>query len=166
MYTTEETTPEENVATPSCDPHQSGEDRIKLNELMNLCTQLQSRVLVLETRKSNQALEIESVKRIVKSFEKRMKSRTLGFKRLKKGRKIDDLDADEEVTLVDETQEMNDDNLMFDIDVLEEHEKDVAEKEISAADPVTTAGEVVTTANVEVTTINAPTTTIDELTLA
>ncbi|GJW64519.1 putative ribonuclease H-like domain-containing protein [Tanacetum coccineum] len=57
----------------------------------------------------------------------------------KQGRKIADLDADEEVTLVDETQEMNDDNLMF----------------------VTTAGEVVTTANVEVTTVNAPTTTID-----
>ncbi|GJR98961.1 hypothetical protein Tco_0271135 [Tanacetum coccineum] len=36
------------------------------------------------------------------------------------GRKIDDLDADAEVTLVDETQEMNDDNLMFDTGVLEE----------------------------------------------
>ncbi|GJS80974.1 hypothetical protein Tco_0747515 [Tanacetum coccineum] len=188
--TTEETTPEENVATPSCDPPQSGEDRMKLIELMNLCTQLQSRVLALETTKSNQALEIESLKRRVKSLEKRRKSRTPGFKRLRKvgsasrvessndaslgaqedaskqGRKIADLDADAEVTLVDETQEMNDDNLMFDTDVLEEQEKDVAEKEVSAADPVTTAGEVVTTANVEVTTVNAPTTTIDELTLA
>ncbi|GJT52688.1 uncharacterized mitochondrial protein-like protein [Tanacetum coccineum] len=188
--TTEETTPEENVATPSCDPPQSGEDRMKLIELMNLCTQLQSRVLALETTKSNQALEIESLKRRVKSLEKRRKSRTPGFKRLRKvgsasrvessndaslgaqedaskqGRKIADLDADAEVTLVDETQEMNDDNLMFDTGVLEEQEKDVAEKEVSAADPVTTAGEVVTTANVEVTTVNAPTTTIDELTLA
>ncbi|GJY48047.1 hypothetical protein Tco_0438003 [Tanacetum coccineum] len=61
---------------------------------------------------------------------------------------------------------MNDDNLMFDTDVLEEQEKDVAEKEVSIADPVTTAGEVVTTANVEVSTVKAPTTTIDELTLA
>ncbi|GJZ28423.1 hypothetical protein Tco_0573070 [Tanacetum coccineum] len=69
------------------------------------------------------------------------------------------LEAEQDsVTLVDETQEMNDDNLMFDTDV--------AEKEVSAANPVTTAGEVVTTANVEVTTSNAPTTTIDELTLA
>ncbi|GKA22363.1 hypothetical protein Tco_0708325 [Tanacetum coccineum] len=40
--------------------------------------------------------------------------------------------------------------------VLEEQEKDVAEKEVSAADPVTTAGEVVTTANVEVTTTTKP----------
>ncbi|GJR36229.1 hypothetical protein Tco_1211913 [Tanacetum coccineum] len=148
------------------------------------------RVLALETTKSNQALEIESLKRRVKSLEKRRKSRTPRFKRLRKvgsvsrvessnnvslgakedtskqGRKMADLDADAEVTLVDETQEMNDDNLMFDTGVLEEQEKEVAKKEVSAADPVTTAGEVVTTANVEVTTANAPTTTIDELTLA
>ncbi|GKC98318.1 hypothetical protein Tco_1168593, partial [Tanacetum coccineum] len=133
---------------------------------MNLCTKLSDRVLALETTKSNQALEIESLKRRVKSLEKRKKSRTLGFKRLRKGRKIADLDADAEVTLVDETQEMNDDNLMFDTGVLEEQEKDVAEKEVNVVDPVTTASEVVTTANVEVTTVNAPTRTIDELTLA
>ncbi|GKD00817.1 hypothetical protein Tco_1171091, partial [Tanacetum coccineum] len=157
--TTEETTPKENVATLSCDPPQSGEDRMKLIKLMNLCTQLQSRVLALETTKSNQALEIESLKRRVESLEKRRKSRTPGFKRLKKvGSAI-------RVEL-DETQEMNDDNMMFYTDVLEEQEKDVAEKEVSVADPVTTIGEVVTTANVEVTTVNAPTTTIDELTLA
>ncbi|GKA80483.1 hypothetical protein Tco_0787175, partial [Tanacetum coccineum] len=70
------------------------------------------------------------------------------------------------VTLVDETQKMNDDNLMFDTHMLEEQEKKVDEKEVSAADPVTTGGEVFTTANVEVTTVDALTTTIDELTLA
>ncbi|GJU24650.1 hypothetical protein Tco_1163271 [Tanacetum coccineum] len=157
---------EEHVATPSCDLPQSGEDRIQLTKLMNLCTQLQSRVLALETTKSSQALEIESLKRRVKSLEKRRKSRTSGFKRLRKGMKITDLDADAEVTLVDETQEINDDNLMFDTSVLEEQEKEVAKKEVSADDLVTIVGEVVTTANVEVTTANAPTTTIDELTLA
>ncbi|GJU45937.1 hypothetical protein Tco_1203203 [Tanacetum coccineum] len=176
-----------------------------LTELMDLCTQLQSRVLAQETTKSNQALEIESLKRRVKSLEKIRKSRTLGFKILRKvgsasrvessndvslgaqedaskqGRKIDDLDADAEVTLVDKTQEMNDDNLMFDTGVLEEQEikfEKVVEElvfsvatttksiPVSAANPVTTAGEVVTTANVEVTTASAPTTTIDELTMA
>ncbi|GJZ58566.1 hypothetical protein Tco_0614060 [Tanacetum coccineum] len=188
--TAEETPDEAHVSTPSYDPSQSGEDRMQLHELMNLCTKLSDRVLALETTKSNQALEIESLKRRVKSLEKRKKSRTSWFKRLRKvglasrvessndaslgaqedaskqGRKIADLDADAEVTLVDETQEMNDDNLMFDTCVLEEQEKDVAKKEVSVADLVTTAGEVVTTANVEVTTVNAPTTTIDELTLA
>ncbi|GJS68782.1 hypothetical protein Tco_0683347 [Tanacetum coccineum] len=157
---------------------------------MNLFTQLHSRVLALETTKSTQALEIESLKKRVKSLENRRKLRTPGFKRLRKvrsasmvessndaslgaqedaskqGKKIANLDDDAEVTLVDETQEMNDDNLMFDTDVLEEQEKDVVEKEVSIVDPVTTAGEVVTTANVEVTTVKAPTTTIDELTLA
>ncbi|GJR10631.1 hypothetical protein Tco_0793283 [Tanacetum coccineum] len=57
--------------------------------------------------------------------------------------------GEDKVTLVDETQEINDDNLMFDTGVLEEQEKNDAEKEVSAANPVTTAGEVVTTANVE-----------------
>ncbi|GKD85040.1 hypothetical protein Tco_1356194 [Tanacetum coccineum] len=147
-------------------------------------------VLALETTKSNQALEIKSLKRRVKSLEKSRKSIILGFKRLRKvgsvsriessnyvslgaqedaskqGRKTADLDADAEVTLVDKTQEMNNDNLMFDTGVLEKQEKEVAKKEVSVADPVTTAGEVVTTDNVEVTTANAPTTTIDELTLA
>ncbi|GKB00165.1 hypothetical protein Tco_0828158 [Tanacetum coccineum] len=188
--TTKETPDEAYVSTPFCDPPQSGKDRIKLIELMNLCTQLQSRVLALETTKSNQALEIKSLKRRVKSLEKRRESRTPGFKRLRKvgsaskveslndkglgaqedaskqGRKIIDLDADAEVTLVDETQEMNDDNLMFDTFVLEEQEKYVAKKEDSVADPITTVGKVVTTANVEVTTFNASIITIDELTLA
>ncbi|GJW47607.1 retrovirus-related pol polyprotein from transposon TNT 1-94 [Tanacetum coccineum] len=150
---------EKHVATPSCDPPQSGEDRMQLTELIDLCTQLQSRVLALETTKSNQDLEIESLKRRVKSLEKRRKLRIPGFKRLRKVGSVSRVKSSNDVmTLVDETQEMNDDNLMFDTDV--------AEKEVSAANPVTTAGEVVTTANVEVTTSNAPTTTIDELTLA
>ncbi|GJU68966.1 hypothetical protein Tco_1547838 [Tanacetum coccineum] len=90
----------------------------------------------------------------------------------KQGRKIADLDADAEVTLVDETQKVNEDNLMFDTDVLEEQEikfEKVVEElvvsvattrksiPVSAADPVTTTDEVVTTANVEIP---------DELTLA
>ncbi|GKE39865.1 hypothetical protein Tco_1463270 [Tanacetum coccineum] len=103
-----------------------------------------------------QAQEITNLKLRVKKLEKKAGLRTHKFKRLYK---------DAEVTLVDKTQEMNYDNLMFDTDVLEEQEKDVAEKEVSTADPVTTAGKVVTTANVEVTTVKAPITNMDELTL-
>ncbi|GKE28757.1 hypothetical protein Tco_1444141, partial [Tanacetum coccineum] len=145
-------TDEAHVSTPSCNPPQSGEDSMQLSELMNLYTSLQEKVLNLEKAKTAQAKEIASLKKREDAS--------------KQGRKIDDLDADAEVTLVDETQEMNDDNLMFDTGVLEDQEKDVAEKEVSVADRVTTTSEVVTTANVEVTTVNAPTTTIDELTLA
>ncbi|GKB75923.1 hypothetical protein Tco_0942818 [Tanacetum coccineum] len=150
---------------------------------MNLCTLIKRKFLIWKKAKTTQAKEIVCLKKRVKQLEKRRKLRTPGLKILRKigltsmvesfnnvslgdqedaskqGRKIEDLDADAKVTLVDETQEINDDNLMFDTGVLEEQEKEVAEKEVSAADPVTTAGEVVTTANVL-------TTTIDELTLA
>ncbi|GJQ89489.1 hypothetical protein Tco_0000628 [Tanacetum coccineum] len=61
----DEATNKKHVATPSCDLPQSGEDRMQLTEFMDLCTQLQSRVLALETTKSNQALEIKSLKRRV-----------------------------------------------------------------------------------------------------
>ncbi|GJX81973.1 hypothetical protein Tco_0331454 [Tanacetum coccineum] len=114
-------TNEEPTSTPSCDPPQSGEDRLQLTKLMTLCTKLK-----------------------------------------KQGRKIADLDADAEVTLIDETQERFDEEMLFDVqDDLQGEEvvakKEVAKKEVSAADPVTTAGEVVTSASA--------TTTIDELTL-
>ncbi|GKC60620.1 hypothetical protein Tco_1088218, partial [Tanacetum coccineum] len=186
----DEATNEEHVSTPSYDPPQSVEDRLQLTELMSLCTSLQEKVLDLEKAKTAQAKEIASLKKRVKKLEKRKKSRTLGLKRLKKvgsasrvkssndvslgaqedaskqGRKIADLDADEEVTLIDETQERNDEEMLFDVPDDLQGEEVVAEKEVSAADPVTTAGEVVTTTNVEVNTTSAPTTTIDELTLA
>ncbi|GJX59386.1 hypothetical protein Tco_0290776 [Tanacetum coccineum] len=162
----DEATNEEPIYTPSCDLPQSGEDRLQLVELMTLCTKLQKQVLDLEEAKTAQAKEIASLKKRVKQLEKRRKSRTLGLKRRmypKQGRKIADLDADAEVTLIDETQERYDEEMLFNIqdDLQGEEvvaEKEVAEKEVSATDPVTTAGEVVTTASA--------TTTVDELTLA
>ncbi|GJY80944.1 hypothetical protein Tco_0493695 [Tanacetum coccineum] len=111
----------------------------------------------------------------VKKLERRNKSKTLKLKRFRKvgrsvqvvssedeglgaqedaskqGRKIADLDADAEVTLVDEAQEKNDDNLMFDTDVLYEQEVEVEKVtliDIKAAKPkvVTTAATTTTTA--------------------
>ncbi|GJR73982.1 putative ribonuclease H-like domain-containing protein [Tanacetum coccineum] len=126
---------EENVPTLSNDPPllsvntlRSGEDRLKLKELMDLCTKLSDRVLDLETTKTAQAKEIASLKKKVKKLERKRKSKTSGMKRLfkigrstqvvssedeglgdqedapKQGRKIDDIDQDAEVTLVYETQ--------------------------------------------------------------
>ncbi|GJR73373.1 ribonuclease H-like domain-containing protein [Tanacetum coccineum] len=154
------------VSTHSNDPLLSGEDRLKLTELMDLCTQLQSRVLALETTKSTQALEIESLKRRVKNLENKKKSRTHKPKRLYKvslSRRIESSEDDGlEVTLVDETQGRNDEEMLFDVnnDLQGKEvfvEKEVAEKEVSTADLVTTTGEVATTASVEI---------LDELTLA
>ncbi|GJX87707.1 hypothetical protein Tco_0339721 [Tanacetum coccineum] len=158
-------TNEAHVSTPSYDPPQSGKDSMQLFELMNLCTSLQDKVLDLEKAKTAQAKEITSLKKRVKQLEKRRKLTTLGFKRLRKGWKIKDLDADAEVALVNETQEMNDDNLMFDTVMLEEQEiefeKVVEEPVVSVATTTksirVSATEVVTTASVEIP---------DELTLA
>nr|GEV21000.1 hypothetical protein [Tanacetum cinerariifolium] len=93
----------------------------------------------------------------------------------KHGRKIDDIDQDAEVTLVDETYGRLDEDEMFGVNDLDgdevvmdvEQSVKVVEKEVSTADPVTTAGEVVTTASVEVTTAaTTPQISKDELTLA
>ncbi|GJR05101.1 hypothetical protein Tco_0528085 [Tanacetum coccineum] len=142
---------------------QSGEDRLKLNELMEFYTKLQQRVLHPENRKTAQAQEITSLKLRVKKLEKKGGSINHKLKRLYKGRKIDDIDKDAEITLVDETQGRYGDDLMFDTGVLDdeevfseqdmaEKEINVAEKDVSTADPVTNTGEGVTTASVEIST--------------
>ncbi|GKC89272.1 hypothetical protein Tco_1149921 [Tanacetum coccineum] len=172
--TADETENMESVPTHSNDPLLNGEERLKLNELMELCTNLSQRVLDLENTKTSQAAEITKLKERIKKLERRNKSITPGLKRLRKvgitariesskdeglgdqadaskqGRKIANIDADEEVTMIDETQGMNDDNLMFDTGVLDEKEVEV-EKVVSTA---------------EVTTASATTTTVGELTLA
>ncbi|GJZ58608.1 putative ribonuclease H-like domain-containing protein [Tanacetum coccineum] len=150
----DKTTNEEPISTPSCDPPQSGKDRLQLTELMNLCTKLQKHVLDLEEAKTAQVKEIASLNKRVKQLKKRKKSRTSGLKRLRKvgsasmvetsndvslgaqedaskqGRKIADLDADAEVTLIDETQERNDEDMFFDVQDDLKGEEVVAEKEL------------------------------------
>ncbi|GKB94551.1 putative reverse transcriptase domain-containing protein, partial [Tanacetum coccineum] len=72
----------------------------------------------------------------------------------KQGRSIADIDANVEVTLVDETQERQEDELMFDTGVLDVNEMpveakiDEKDKESTKLDD-STAGEAVTTASVE-----------------
>nr|GEV70412.1 hypothetical protein [Tanacetum cinerariifolium] len=178
-------------------PQPSGEDRMQLNELMILCTNLQKHILDLKEAKTAQAKEIAGLKKRVKKLELKRKSRTSGLKRLRKvgttsriessteaslghqedtskqGRMIDSIDQDVEITLVDETQEMMNEEDMFGVNDLDgdevivdvtagknvEQSTKVAKKEASTADPVTTtvievitADEVVTTADIEVTT--------------
>nr|GEU65319.1 hypothetical protein [Tanacetum cinerariifolium] len=138
---------------------QSDEDSLKLNELMELHTNLQSRVLDLEKIKTTQALEIDSLKRIVKKLEKKQRSRTHKLKRLYKERKIHDIDVDEDITLVND----QDDEQMFDVNDLQGKEvfvqEDVADKEVNAA------GEV-NAASIATTDSAAATMTVDEVILA
>ncbi|GJY56764.1 hypothetical protein Tco_0455879, partial [Tanacetum coccineum] len=111
----------------------SDEDRLKLNELMEFCTKLQQRVLDLENTKTAQAQEITSLKLRVKKLEKKGGSRTHKLKRLYKGRKIDDIDKDAEITLVHETQGRYGDEEMFDTGVLDGDEV-LAEPEVTVKD--------------------------------
>ncbi|GKC80141.1 hypothetical protein Tco_1130915, partial [Tanacetum coccineum] len=54
----------------------SGEDRLKLKELTDLCTKLSDRVLDMETTKTAQVKEIASLKKRVKKLERKRKSKT------------------------------------------------------------------------------------------
>ncbi|GJZ69456.1 hypothetical protein Tco_0633006 [Tanacetum coccineum] len=120
----------------------SGEDNMKLKELMDICAKLSDRVLALENTNTSQAAEIATLKERVMKLEKKRRSRTYKPRRLykvglsrriassddaslgaqedasKQGRKIADLDVDTEVTLIDKTQGRNDEDLMFDTGVL------------------------------------------------
>ncbi|GJR81494.1 hypothetical protein Tco_0152279 [Tanacetum coccineum] len=149
---TDETANAEHVPTYSNDLFFSGEDRLKLNELMELCTKLSERVLDLENTKTSQAVETAKLKERVKKLERGNKLRTSRLKRLREvGRSAQVVSyEDKEVTLVDEAQGRNDDYLMFDTRVFHEQEVEI-EKAIS---------------NAEVTTVSATTITVDELNLA
>ncbi|GKF86079.1 hypothetical protein Tco_0253906, partial [Tanacetum coccineum] len=133
---------------------QSDEDNLKLNELMELCTNLQQRVPDLEKTKTTQQNEITSLKRRVKKLKQKKRSRTHGLKRLhkvgmsrkvesskdeedlgedasKQGMRINIVDADDEITLVSVQDDA--DAEMFDVNTLT---GDVvfAEQEVAAKD--------------------------------
>ncbi|GKA84969.1 putative ribonuclease H-like domain-containing protein [Tanacetum coccineum] len=72
--------PLKRVNTPRSD-----EGRIKLKELMEICTKLSERVIDLETTKTAQAKEIANLKKRVKKLEKKRKSRTLEMNLFKIG---------------------------------------------------------------------------------
>ncbi|GJZ53968.1 hypothetical protein Tco_0608853 [Tanacetum coccineum] len=81
---TDEVTNEEHVSTPSYDPSQSGEDRMQLNELMDLCAKLSDRVLALENTNTSQATKSVTLKESVKKLEKKRRSKTYKPRRLHK----------------------------------------------------------------------------------
>ncbi|GKB22953.1 putative ribonuclease H-like domain-containing protein [Tanacetum coccineum] len=72
------------ATTASSNILRSDEDKLKLDELMALCTILQTKVLDLEKTKTTQQNEIDSLKRRVKKLEKKRSSRTHKLKRLYK----------------------------------------------------------------------------------
>ncbi|GJV32116.1 hypothetical protein Tco_1392516 [Tanacetum coccineum] len=135
----------------------SGEDRLKLQELMELCTTLQSRVLDLENTKTVQAQEITSLKLRVKKLEKKGGSRTHKLKRLYK------------ITLVDETQGRYSNDIMFDVSDLAGEEVFVAEQRVPDSkkdDVVSIVGAATTVSTASTILVSAALITNVEITLA
>ncbi|GJR15818.1 hypothetical protein Tco_0798470 [Tanacetum coccineum] len=146
----------------------SGEDRLKLKELMELCTNLRTRVLDLETTKTTQANEIASLKRRVKKLERKNKSRTHGLKilyRVSSSRRVEsfedeglgeedaskqgmiaDIDANEDIYLV---------NVQTNEDMFGVNDLDGDEVIVESVDVVNTAEETRSVVE-EVTTVTIP----------
>ncbi|GKE49811.1 hypothetical protein Tco_1481069 [Tanacetum coccineum] len=136
----------------------SGEDSMKLNELMEICTRLSERVLALENIKTAQDLEITNINNRVKKLEKKTKSRTPQLqRRLFKVR-------------IESSAEKSSEDLEthgrygHDIGVnIASTSITTASINITTAEPVTTASALITTAGVSVSTAEPstpPTTTI------
>ncbi|GJS22056.1 hypothetical protein Tco_0450688 [Tanacetum coccineum] len=132
----------------------SDEDRLKLDELMALCTTLQKRVLDLEKTKTTQANEIASLKMRVKKLEKKRSSRTHKLKRLYKVGLTAMVESSSDEEDLDDA-----DNEMFDVNVLNGEEVFVAGQNENVVEEVVDAAQVSTAA----TTV---TITTEEITLA
>ncbi|GJY33145.1 ribonuclease H-like domain-containing protein [Tanacetum coccineum] len=107
----DETEHEESVPTPSNDPKHSA------------IVALKKRIQKLERKKMSRPTGLKRLKKVgmsrrVESSEDQ-ESLVAPEDASKQGRSIADIDADVEVTLVDETQERQDDELMFDTGVLD-----------------------------------------------
>nr|GEZ08841.1 hypothetical protein [Tanacetum cinerariifolium] len=101
----------------------SDEDILELNELMALCTNLQTRVFELEKTKTTQQNKIDSLKRRIKKLEKRNRSRTYKLKRLYKVGLTARVESPGD-------EESLDDAEMFDVNDLGGEEIFVAEQEV------------------------------------
>ncbi|GJZ93164.1 hypothetical protein Tco_0665229, partial [Tanacetum coccineum] len=123
----------------------SDEDRLKLNELMEFCTQLQQRVLDLENTKTAQAQEITSMKLRVKRLEKKGRSRTHKLKRLYKGRY-----GDEDMFRVNE---LYGDEVVVESGVIDKagEKRNIVKEAVDVTDVVTIPVSVAIITNVELT---------------
>ncbi|GKD15710.1 hypothetical protein Tco_1200117 [Tanacetum coccineum] len=142
----------------------SGEDSMKLNELMEICTRLSERVLALENIKTAQNLEIINLKKRVKKLENKKRARTPQLKRrLFKVR----IESSAENSLGDQEDASKQGRNGIDQD------EKFHSINITTPEPVTTVSAPVTTAGVSISTTEPstpPTTTIliedEDLTIA
>ncbi|GJZ74929.1 hypothetical protein Tco_0639394 [Tanacetum coccineum] len=153
----------------------SDEDRLKLDELMALCTTLQNMVLDLEKTKTTQHNEIASLKRRVKKLENKYRSRTHKMKRLYTvglTARVESYDNEESLD-----EEMFDVNVLYGEEVFVAGQEVAANKQYDEVNVVEEVAEVSAAGNVisivgDATTVSAATTTtatittVDDITLA
>ncbi|GKC81137.1 hypothetical protein Tco_1136854, partial [Tanacetum coccineum] len=168
MATLNELSPQ---GTGSVNTLRSGEDILKLKELMDLCTKLSDRVLDLETIKTAQAKEIASLKKRVNKLERKRKSKTPGMNLFKIGtsrrKSFGEEDASKQGRNLKQGKhssifkESDFDDEGFDADI-DEVFKDIegdAKQVISAAADEAPTSDAINTAGTEVNTASAPVTT-------
>ncbi|GKE20031.1 hypothetical protein Tco_1431543 [Tanacetum coccineum] len=126
----------ENVSKFSNDPLlvrgnilQSGEDRLKLQELMELFKKLEKKGRS-RTHKLKRLYKIGRFARVISSNKASLGDQEDASKQ---GRKIDDIDKDVEITLVNETQGRYSNEEIFDTDVLDGNEV-LTEPEVTIKD--------------------------------
>nr|GEZ16619.1 hypothetical protein [Tanacetum cinerariifolium] len=140
----------EHIPTPSHDPLPSGKDRMQLSELMEICTKLSDRVIFLKQIKTNQAAEIEKLKKRVKKLEGKKKKRTHGLKRLYKVGLTARVESSKEEECLDhgrmnnedlfKVHDLDGDEVFVDVTTGENVKQDatIAENKVSTADQVVT----------------------------
>ncbi|GJS32470.1 hypothetical protein Tco_0530852 [Tanacetum coccineum] len=112
----------------------SDEGRMQHNELMDLVTKLSNRVVALE-------IDLQQTKKVYG---------TAFTKLIKKGRKIDEIDQDPDISLVQhdaEVQGRHEHDMESNFEFTAAEEVYTAEKEVSTAEPVSTASASVSTAS-------------------
>ncbi|GKA21051.1 hypothetical protein Tco_0701040 [Tanacetum coccineum] len=128
----------------------SGEDNMKLNEFMEICTKLSERVLDLENVKNAQALEIQKLKKRVRIESSTEKS--LGAQEDASKQKRNEIDQDEGISWFQEDSETQG-RYGHDIGVNTASTSiTTASINITTTEPVTTANAPITTAGVSVST--------------
>ncbi|GJU02770.1 putative ribonuclease H-like domain-containing protein [Tanacetum coccineum] len=109
---------EESVPTPSNDPQPSGEDSMQLTDGFikgSKCSEKEEIDSIIRPTGLKRLRKVAMSRRVESS--KDQESLRAPKDASKQGRSIKDIDANVDVTLVDETQERHDDDLMFDTGV-------------------------------------------------
>ncbi|GKA35427.1 putative ribonuclease H-like domain-containing protein, partial [Tanacetum coccineum] len=130
----------------------SGEDSMKLQELMDLCIKLSDKVLDLDNVKNAQALEIQKLMKGVKKLEKSSAKKSLGNQEdaSKQGR--NEIDQDEGISWFQEDSETQG-RYGYDIGVNTASTSITTSSiNITIVEPVTTASAPITTTSVSVST--------------